>query len=105
MDAIEERLHDPKKLEKLRITELTGLLLRLEHAKPASNGTEPKDEEKDITIVEPDQFDAVLDGLEDEKKFARQVGVGSTGSDGGSVVADGAADCSTGSVKSGACSV
>lgn len=104
LDAIEERLHDPKKLEKLSITELTGLLLRLEHAKPASNGTEPKGE-KDITIVEPDQFDAILDGLKEEKKSARRLGVDSTGSDGGSVVADGAADCSTGSAKSGVCSV
>ena len=104
LDAIEEQLHDTEKLKKLSITELTGLLLRLERAKPASNGTEPKDE-KDITIVEPDQFDAVLDGLKDEKKSARRLGVDATGSDGGSVVADGAADCSTGSVKSGVCSV
>ena len=104
LDAIEERLHDPKKLEKLSITELTGLLLRLEHAKPASNGTEPKDE-KDITIVEPDQFDAVLDGLEDEKKFARQVGVGSDMENGGSGGGEGAAECSTRSGKDGVCSV
>lgn len=108
LDAIEERLHDPKKLEKLSITELTGLLLRLEHAKPASNGTEPKGE-KDITIVEPDQFDAVLDGLEDEKKFARQVGVdegreigcGEVGSGDG----EGPAECSTRSGNEGVCSL
>ena len=108
LDVIEERLHNPEKLAALSITELTGLLTRLEHAKPASNGTDEKPNEKDgkdITIVAPDQFDAILDGLKEEKKFARQVGVDSTGSDGGSVVADGAADCSTGSVKSGACSV
>lgn len=105
LDAIEERLHDPKKLEKLSITELTGLLLRLEHAKPASNGTEPKDEEKDITIVEPDQFDVVLDGLKDEKIFARQVGVDPGVENGGSGVGNGAGECSTRSVKSGACSV
>lgn len=108
LDVIEERLHNPEKLAALSITELTGLLTRLEHAKPASNGTDEKPNEKDgkdITIVEPDQFDAILDGLKEEKKSARRLGVDSTGSDGGSVVADGAADCSTGSVKSGVCSV
>ncbi len=100
LDAIEERLHDPKKLEKLSITELTGLLLRLEHAKPASNGTEPKGE-KDITIVEPDQFDAVLDGLKDEKNFARQVGVDPGVENGGSGVGHGEAECSTRSGNDG----
>lgn len=104
LDAIEERLHDPKKLEKLSITELTGLLLRLEHAKPASNSTEPKGE-KDITIVEPDQFDVILDGLKDEKKSARQIGVDSHGSNGGSGGENGAADCSTGSGNNGVYSV
>ena len=104
MDVIEERLHDPEKLEKLSITELTELLSRLERAKPASNGTE-KPDGKNITIVEPDQFDAVLDGLEDEKKFARQVGVGSDEENGGSDGVDGTAECSTRSGKDGVCSV
>ena len=96
LDVIEERLHDPGKLAALSITELAELLSRLERAKPASNGTEStasNDEKKDITIVEADQFDAVLDGLEDEKKFARRIGVEQGGADG----AIGAEICSTGS--------
>jgi hypothetical protein len=111
LDVIEERLHDPAKLASLSITELAELLSRLERAKPASNGTENKNE-KDITIVEADQFDAVLDGLEDEKKFARQIGGdsvgldgGSSGENGGSGGAESAADCSTRSGNDGVCSV
>ena len=104
LDVIEERLNDPEMLKKLSITELTGLLLRLEHAKPASNGTDSKNE-KNITIFEPDQFDAVLDGLEDEKNFARQVGGDSAIENGGPGGADSAAKCSTRSGNDGVCSV
>ena len=91
LDLLEERLADKFKTDALSITDLTDLIARLETAKPASNGTErdrqtPETPSKrDITVVDADQFDEVLNGLVAQKKSAARIGV------------EGGAECSTGS--------
>lgn len=78
VEAIAEKVEDEETIRKLSIGELISLLKRLEDAKPARNGTdEPKQDKKpdDDKTIDVDAFDAALDGLEREKKSAREVGV------------------------------
>ena len=78
VEAIAEKVEDEETIRKLSIGELISLLKRLEDAKPARNGTdEPKQDNKpdDDKTIDVDAFDAALDGLEREKKSAREVGV------------------------------
>ena len=72
LDLLEERLDDPERTSSLTITELMGLINRLEDAKAPSNGVgkipTPKNV-KDETI-DVDEFDAIMNGLISEKKSA-----------------------------------
>ena len=76
VEAIAEKLEDQKTVEKLSIDELTLILNRLDSAKPARNGTDamPKDSKPDHgKVIDVDAYDATLNGLEPEKKSAREV--------------------------------
>ena len=107
VEAIAERLDDADAVEKMDISELTSILTRLEGAKPARNGTDatpPANKSDDKDVIDVDAFDAALDGLDREKKSAREVGV-----DGSVEDVPGAAEtppeCSTANGKQGVCSL
>lgn len=69
MDLLEDRLSNHDQTKKLTMGDIVGMLKQVDSIQPPSNGTK-NDKPPIIPVVEPDQFDAVLDGLEDEKKCA-----------------------------------
>lgn len=106
VEAIADKLDDAETVKKLSIDELSSILTRLESAKPARNGTDappPASKSEDKDVIDVDAFDAAINGLDREKKSAREVGV-----DGSGEVVPGASEtpseCSTESVNQGICS-
>ena len=69
LDLLEDRLEDESRTNALSITELMSLIHRLEGAKDPSNGVTSKPLPKD-TAIDMDEFDAVMNGLIQEKKSA-----------------------------------
>ena len=74
LDVLEERLSDPTETKKLLLTDLVSLYKELDAIRPAANGVDD-DKGKNITIVEGDQFDEVLNGLKREKKSVARIGL------------------------------
>lgn len=72
LDLLEDRLEDEGRAPTLTITELLHLIERLEGAKEPSNGVDSKPL-KPLTkdsVIDVDEFDAVVNGLIGEKKSA-----------------------------------
>ena len=70
LDLLEERLSVASRTSALTITDLVALVDKLSDAKPASNGVDSKPLKKSESY-QLDEFDAVINGLVGEKKFAR----------------------------------
>jgi len=97
VEAIAERLDDPGAVAAMNINDLTTILARLESAKPARNGTDAPNQsgkDKDKDVIDVDAFDAALDGLNREKKSAREVGA-EVGPEIGPGAAEAPPECST----------
>ena len=107
VEAIAERLDDEEAVAKMDINELTSILARLESAKPARNGTDappPASKSEDKDVIDVDAFDAAINGLDREKKSAREVGV-EVGAEDVPGASGTPSECSTRSENQGICSL
>lgn len=89
LEAVEDKLNDIDELKKTSIDTLISAVKSIEEIEKAEESKKPEKINDEIIDVDVDAFDSVLDGLNSEKKCAREDGLESS-EDGADSVADAA---------------